>query len=137
MPNVRAVIKNNEYQISMHEFYAAYHYAMQYGEWLKEYRALAGIDSVVQDGMPHGNTVGNPTEAKAEKALNLYEKIKRIEDSANEAGPGIERFLLMGVTCEGMTFNALASRGIPCCANHYYKCRRRFYYILSKKMNSW
>lgn len=139
MPRIRSEIsKRNEYWISKHAFYTAYHYALQYNEWRDEYeRVSGGLRGVSYDGMPHGNSVGNPTESAGIRGADLWAKMHLIEETAERADPDIARYILKAVTNEGVTYDYLRGiMGIPCGHNQYYKARRRFYFLLSKHLEN-
>lgn len=137
MTTVRAELsKNNEFWISKHAFYTAYHYALQYNEWRDEYeRVTGGVRAVNYDGMPHGSTVGNPTESAGLRGAELSAKMRLIERIAEQADADIWKYILKAVTNEGVTYEYLRGiMGIPCGHNQYYKARRRFYYLLSQQL---
>ena len=132
---IRAEHKTGKYQMSKHEFYSAYHYALQYNEWKDRYDSIVGLKAVVNDGQPHGTAPGNPTENQAMQLEDILGKIKLVEGIVNEAAPDIARWLLKAVTNEGVSFNYLASvMNIPCGKKYYYNARRKFYYLLAKKI---
>lgn len=138
MGNIRPVIKNNEYQISKHEFYAAYHYALQYSEWKDMITAIASIDTPdpEQADMPHAHSVSDTTFNKAVKIGEYRDRMRVIEDLVRMAAPDIYVWLLKAVTTEGCSYTYLNMRmNIPCGKNYYYDKRRKFYYLLSKYMN--
>ena len=60
----------------------------------------------------------------------LSERMERVERAAKKAAPEFWKFLLDGVT-EGLTFETLKARDIPCERKLYYKRRRLFYELLS------
>lgn len=131
--------KCEEWKLGKHEFYMAYHYAMQYKEWQDELGTLTdSVGAVASDGQPHGNGCGNPTETLAIKRAELSGKMKIIEDTAREATSDCEwmyDYLLRAVTDEEVTFYYLQRvMSIPCGKNFYYNHRWKFYYLLSKKI---
>lgn len=135
MSFIRAEIKNSKWKISKHEFYTAYHFAMQYNEWKDTVRGMIGLSAVVTDGMPHGNTISDPTSQQAMKLSELQRKIDIVESIAKETDEQLYCWLLKGVTCEEITFAYLQTvMNIPCSKNTYYDRRRKFYYLLSKKI---
>ena len=139
LTSVRAELsQKNEFWISKHAFYTAYHYALQYGEWRDEYERISGgVRAVNYDGMPHSSNVGNPTEAAAIRAAELSAKMKLIERLAQRADADIWKYILKAVTNEGVTYDYLRGiMGIPCGHNQYYRARRRFYYLLSKHLEN-
>lgn len=132
--------KAGKWSLSRHKFMMVYHYAMQYQEWHDRLRALTdSVGTIVSDGQPHGNAVGNPTESLGMKRAELDEKIKSVEDAAREATQDcgwMYSFLLRGVTDSDVTYDYLRTvMGLPCGKNTYYEHRRKFYYILSQNLN--
>lgn len=139
MTAIRPTVKTSEWNISKHEFYAAYHYALQYNEWQDMVIAEATIDTPDPEnqGLPKGNGTSDPTYIKALKITEYKDKIRMIEQTVKEAGEDIYLWLLKGVTNENCTYNYLSMRmNIPCGKNYYYDRRRRFYYLLSKKLEA-
>lgn len=129
--------KNSKYNISKQGLLTAVHYCLQYNEWLEEYGELASgsISGINYGGMPHGSGSGNPTETKAIRMEELSRKIALVEQTAIEAGGEIAEWILKGVTIEGATFNYLKmTKGMPCEKDMYYERRRKFYWLISKKI---
>jgi len=118
------------------EYRAAYYYAMRYNDLKEELKDLESVLSGVNmDGMPHGSTVGQPTEKIAMQCAEIQEKIELIEALAVEADPGIAKYILKAVTNEGVTFNQLKTlMDIPCEKDFYYDRRRKFYWLLAHKI---
>ncbi len=136
MGKVRAELsKKNIYYISKHAFYTAYHYALQYTDWKQEYDALAN-SLRSGEGMPgKSSKVGNPTENVGIKRAELKSKLDLIENTAIEADHELAQYILLGAINSGNTYNYLkAIHNIPCGQRKYYESRRRFYYLLSKKI---
>lgn len=129
--------KKNTLYIDKHAFYSAYHFALQYPSWKKQYAELIGSASKAIDysGMPHGTSTGDPTARIAIRSSIIRSNIDLIERTALIAGRDIAEYLLIGVTVEGETYNHLRTKhGIPCGRNQYYKMRRLFYYLLSQSL---
>lgn len=137
MAEIRTPAKNSKYYISKQKFLTARHFCLQYSEWRDEYSALSrgDISGINYDGMPHGSTVGNPTEAKAMRMAELSRKITMVEQTALEAGEEIADWILKGVTSEDATFRYLKMvMSIPCEKDMYYDRRRKFYWLISQKI---
>ncbi|MDY4080120.1 MAG: hypothetical protein SOY97_00665, partial [Candidatus Metalachnospira sp.] len=65
----------------------------------------------------------------------LNRKCELVEQTAIEAAPEFYNYLLKAVTNEGITFNYLKSvMDIPCGRDMYYDRRRKFYWLMSKKL---
>ena len=66
---------------------------------------------------------------------NGVRNVDLVERCAMEADPDLFKWIMWGVTNEDVTFNTLkALKGIPCERDTYYDRRRKFYYLLSKKL---
>lgn len=128
--------RKNRWWISKHSYYAAYHFAMKYREWKDEYKNLENtLSSPGYDNMPHGSGISKPTEDDGIKKAELDTKITLIEQTVREADKEMYRWLLKAVTQEGITYNYLKQiMDIPFSRNTFYDRRRRFYYLLSKKI---
>lgn len=98
---------------------------------------LDGKKAMVYDGMPHGTTVGSPTENLAIRRAILSEKIDLIEKTAYETDPDYAKYIVKGVTDENATFTYLKMiMGIPCSDFTYYERRRKFFWLLDKKIEN-
>ena len=119
--------------MSKEEYLSAKYYALRYNGWLAEYNLLEdSVGAIVSDGMPHAkNNVSDPTERLAE----LREKMKNVEEAAREANAEIAKYLMIMATNYNMTFERMkAEHDIPYESAQFYKYRRKFYYLLSKKL---
>ena len=133
--------KKNELYIDKHAFYMAYHFALQYPEWKRQYAELIGapVKAVDYKDSPHGTGMGDPTSRIAMRTSILRSNIEVIESTALIAGRDLAEFLLYAVTTEGVTFNYLRTGRCPlgvisCERTKYYQMRRLFYYLLSKRI---
>ena len=125
-----------KYKLSKEEFLSAKYYALRYNSWLSAYNALKdSVGAIVYDGMPHGSGTGNPTESLAIKRDKLRKKMALIEDTAREADPELASYIMKAVTNEDVTFHHLKTlMDMPCGQKTYYDRRRRFYWLLAKKI---
>lgn len=134
--------KKNPLYVEKHAFLSAYHFALQYPKWKRQYAESVGavIKAVAYDGMPHGTETGDPTARIAMRTDILSGNIALIENIALTAGRDLAEYILYAVTNEGVSYNYLRCgrckelAPIPCGKNEYYQMRRLFYYLLSKKM---
>ena len=135
MTKIRPTIsQKKEYYITKHEFYVAYHFALQYSEWKAERNSLINLGNTAESEI-HANSISNPTERKGIKVSELTAKIQMVEDSAAEADPVLAKWILDGAIHEGWSYNYLRLKlNMPCGKNLYYQTRRKFYYILSQKL---
>lgn len=136
MPRVRAGY-TGKYKLLKHEFYMAYHYALQYQAWKAEYHALADPSTAIRydkERVQSSNDL-DTTERNGIRRAELKDKMAKIEQTALEADSELYQYILLGVTNEDMTFDVMqAKMKIPCSRNTYYDRRRRFYYLLSSKI---
>ncbi|MCB6475585.1 hypothetical protein LI171_04945 [Emergencia timonensis] len=131
--NVRP-LNEKKYKISKYRFKELYYFCLQYNDWTKEIRENRMLSSIEQ-GEGKGNNIGRPTENAGLRNADLTERVKLIEQTAIEAAPDIYQYILLAVTNEGYSFNYLKMmKGMPCEKDKFYDRRRKFFYLLSKKI---
>lgn len=136
MPDVRP-LNEDKYKISKHKFLEVYHFCLQYHEWLDELeKGVTTKGTGNMDGMPKGKgETSSSTEALAIRRHELKRKCELVEQTAIEADPDLYPWILKAVTNEGASYKWLKTRlHIPCSRNTYYERRRKFYWLLSKKI---
>ncbi|MDD7391207.1 MAG: hypothetical protein PUG60_16425 [Lachnospiraceae bacterium] len=137
MPDVRP-LNTAKYGISKYAFRTAYAYCLQYNEWKEELEQERSLVSSPQfSEAAAGGGCGDRTAALAIRRADLESKLVRIETTAREAvgvHDSIYPYLLEYVTTEGATFAFLKRKGIPCERTLFYEIRRRFYWLMSKKI---
>lgn len=111
---------------------------MQYGEWKEELAVLSdSVKSVPADGMPGGSGTGKPTETIAIQRMDLDDKIQTVEDTVRQAAEeDLQKFLLYSVA-NNVPYDYLEAdlhKIPPCSRNTFYARRRRFFWLLSKKI---
>lgn len=128
--------KTGRWKISTHEFYMAMHFAYQYHEWKRELSGLTDTSKAIQySDMPKGSMDPDPTGELVERRERLVRSIDIIESCARRADPELYEWIMLGVTNDGVNYDSLLTlKGIPCSRNTYYDRRRKFYYLLSKKI---
>lgn len=135
MPNVRPLGK--KWNISKHRFFELYHYCLQYNEWkdILNYK-VATVKSPQISDMPRA--LGGKSDPTADLGIDraeLEHKCKVIEDAAQAVDELLYDYIIKAVTNEGITYNYLSTvMGIPCSHNTWYKLRRKFYWILDRKL---
>lgn len=125
--------KKSKYYISRHAFLTVYHHCMMYPDWVREYTEMVGLRGVKQDS--GGGGIGDPTASQAMRLKDLSDRIELIRQTAFDAEPLLYPYLLDGVTDDEMTFDRLKAKGMPCERDMYYDRRRRFYWMMSRKLN--
>ena len=114
----------------------AMHFAYQYHEWKKELSGLTDTSKAIQySDMPKGNINPDPTGDLVERRERLVHNVDIVEKCARESDPDLYEWIMLGVTNDGVNYDSLHTlKGIPCSRNTYYERRRKFYYLLSKKI---
>ena len=136
MPRVRAGWKG-KYNMDKHEFYEAYHYALQYERWKDRYAALSDTINGIAYDKDRVITSPNPDGLLrvAAERMELADKIRMVDETVNKVAPDIAPYLLRGVTREGASYTYLREvMRIPCGKDYYYQKRREFYYRIAKKI---
>lgn len=129
--------KKQKWHLNKHALLSAIHFSLQYWDWKEEYDALiekgAGGLRITDD--IKAKSVSSPTERDGLRAVELSEKIRKIEQSAEEAGGVFYKWLLVGVTKEYTSYLYLSEKmRMPCGKDKYYAMRRHFFWILNKKI---
>lgn len=122
-------IKLSDYNISRAKYNELKYFCRQYDEKKQELHRRYGLGAVINDGMPKGNTCGNPVERMAIRNATLQADIELIEQTAMEAGSDIYQWLIKNVT-GGIPYEWL---NVPAGRRQFYEARRYFFYLLSQK----
>lgn len=128
MPNKR-ILRLNKYHISQDKYQELFYFCKQYNERKAEINGLRGLNEIVADGMPKGNSISDPTFRKAEKIIRLRTENELIEHTAIEADPYIHQQIIKNVT-EGISYDYL---NCYYSKNTFYDRRRKFFKLLSEK----
>lgn len=143
MPKVRAGWKKGKYKLDRHEFYSAYHFAMQFNRWKER---LFVLDNKSAAKATDYNSVNvqhsvdnNAVEDIAVERAELENNIKKVVDSAKESDPELWMWILKAATTEGVSYYSLSnpcdgSRAMHCGKDMYYDRRRKFYWVLWHKL---
>lgn len=125
-----------KYRLTKNEYLSAYYFALRYNEWIDKYESLSnGLGASSNDGQPKSSAIGNPTEKIGSMMAELKDKIEKVENTIKETDEALYPYLLKAVTNECITYNYLQMvMSIPCSRGTYYDRRRKFYYLLSKKI---
>lgn len=120
--------KWEDYDISWNRYKELLFFCRQYPE--KKRRIGYGLKAVENDGMPHGTSVGKPTEASAIENAELQRDIDLIESAAKSANPVIWESILQSVVC-GTSYEHLGD--VPVCRRDFYGYRRMFFANLDRE----
>lgn len=135
MANVRAINKD-KYNISNYRFRELYYFCLQYEEWKQELKEKRNpLKAIQYSEAATSGTPGNPTANIGIECAELSHKCNMIEQAAQAADAELWEYILYAVTNENVTFNFLKTKkNMPCERDRYYNNRRKFYFILDKKM---
>lgn len=135
MPNVRPV-NEKKYNMSKYRFGELYNFCLQYNEWKLELTYMTDtLTSPMITGLPRVQGKSDPTVTLAIRRQELENKCKMVEQTAVEADADIYPHIIKAVTNEGITYHYLREfMDIPCGKDMYYDRRRKFYWLLSKKL---
>lgn len=124
-----------KYDIGTHRFMQLYYHCLQYNEWKEELKAKC--DTLHSSSIHEVSAVYNSdvTQRLAMRRAELSRKCELIEQTAIEADAEIYQYILKAVTNEGITYNYLKMVcNIPCGKDMYYDRRKKFYWLLDKKV---
>ena len=129
--------ESGKYWLPKQCFLTVYHHCLQYPEWKVEIgilRASLGAGGVNYDGMPHGTGISDPTSSAAMRLADLDMKMQQVKDTVYEVAPEIYQWLLKGVTEDRPFWYLHDMMRMPCEKDMYYDRRRKFYYLMAKKI---
>lgn len=116
-----------KYNISKAKYRELMYFCMQYKEWQESIDY--GMKGMVNDGMPHGSSIGSPTEDIAIRNEAALEKCRLIENTARDADIRIWKYILQNVT-EGTAYEYME---VPVGRRQFYDARRKFFYLLAER----
>lgn len=138
MPRTRGDIsRKNKYYLPKHRFYELYHWCLQYPEWEAEYRSIILLPGGGLDRDHSGSGTSDPTFKRAARQAELSRKMNLIEEAAKEADRILQKYILLAVTQEDASYQHLRNAyQMPCGRKIFYDRRRRFYWLLDKKIKN-
>ena len=125
----------NTYWIERHRYYELKHFCLQYPAWKKAYNSLLGLSSRrdVDNVSRNKYQTSNPTEHSSMIRAMYAERMRLVEDAAEESDSDIFNYLILAVT-KGVSYENLKTMyDIPCCREKYYESYRKFFWILNQK----
>lgn len=129
-------LNEDKYNISKHRFKELYYFCLQYDEWKDELKYKTdNLKSQELSNTPISHSNTSAVENLAIRRQQLESKCKLIEQTAMETDSELYQYIIKAVTNEYVTYKYLQTiMNIPCSRNTYYDRRRKFYYLLSKKI---
>lgn len=128
------ISKKNKYYIDKHRYYELKHFCLQYPGWRKAHNSIDGYVNKPMDGVVTSKTnmISDPVLRLAEARLYYAERMRMVEQAAEDTDPYLGRYILSAVT-EGRSYTNLKARlDIPCSKDTYYGLYRRFFWLLSR-----
>lgn len=125
------VSKKNPYYLSKHRTLELKHFCLQYEEWRKERAKITVLQSYGYGKIP-GSEISDKTANLAMRAAELDGYMAMVVRCCKEADCYIWTWLLEGVT-EGVGYEVLRAREIPCSKDYYYERYRKFFWLLDKE----
>lgn len=113
-----------------------YHYCLQYNEWVDELKYKCDtVKSTQINDMPSSHATTDATGNLGTRRAMLSKKCEVIEQCALETDADIYQYIIKAVTNEGITYTYLREvMNIPYSHNTWYDRRRKFYWLLDKKV---
>lgn len=129
-------LNQDKYGISNYRFRELYYFCLQYWEWRDELKYIwPEYRETRQSGQPMESSISDQTGTLGIRRAELSGRCELIEQTAIEADPDIYEYIIKAVTNVGVTYKYLDKvMGIPCGKDMYYDRRRKFYWLLSKKL---
>ena len=130
-------INEDKYGISDRRYRELVYFCLQYKEW-KEW--LGHNDGTVPgqsaDVIPGGHGKhSDPVAVLAIKREQLQNKCKILEKAAEETSPLFAKYIIKHVTNKEITYKYLNMvLHMPCSRKKYYELRKKFFWLLDKKM---
>lgn len=128
--------KNSPYWTPREDYRAAVYWCRRYPLWLKELETLPDTSKAIDYSTDKVQTSNN-YDATADTAIRRSEilaKVVLLESIAKACMPECPKFLIRGVTEEGVKVEDLINSGMPYGKNLYLRRRQQFYHLLSKKI---
>lgn len=122
--------KNSKYYISKHRYYELKHFCLQYPEWKVKYNELLQEVGPIGFDCHEFDPVGNLATCMA-----YYSKMMTVvKEVAYETDDEIGNYIFKAVT-EDLSFTYLSTvLEIPCGRDMYYDRYRKFFWLLSRKL---
>ena len=137
MSKYRTPSENSKYYIPKEDYLTAIHYALGYPLLKEEVETMANTSkgiSYEKDKVQSSSGYDSTFEAAVKIAeSNKQHKMQMIDDTIRLVADGMDYWLRLGV-CYGLTFDQLKGKGMPCERDCYYLMRRKFYYVLAKRI---
>ena len=135
MSQYRIPRKNSKYYVEKELYLTTVHFCRQYPTWLAELNIIPDTSKAITYDKEHVKSSNDydPTSETAMRRAEIERKKNLIDSVADEISQDYKSWLILGI-CYGLSFFELEERGMLLPRDRYYDMRRRFYYLLSKKI---
>ena len=124
----------NKWWISKHRYYELKHYCLQYPEWNDMYLYFGNLLSKDLSGTT--KQPSKPVEYMAEQREYYKKHMDLVKKCCVLADPDLSNYIFKAVT-KGLSFvNLKTVYEIPCGKDMYYDRYRKFFWILSRKQQT-
>ena len=111
-----------------------YYRCLQLPEWQRELKDMDGLKGVSYDRVSRGSGTGDPTAETAIRRVMLENRIRMITETAEEVDPFLAKWIIEAVTTERPIYSILLLDDVPASRNQFLARRKKFYWLLSKKL---
>lgn len=117
--------------ISRDRYLELLRFCRQYDEWKLRADSMIGIHGQSLDGQPHGNGMGDPVAAAAERRCTLLAKIEMVESCAESVGEGAWKNAIIENVCHKIPYSHIPAHLMPTShAPDFYSARKEFFILL-------
>ncbi len=122
-------LKLQSYNISENHYRELKYFCKQYREKQSQLRSITELSSPRFDCIGGENKTSDNTADTAVRRAQLKKDLEAIEQAAIEAGEELFPYVISNVA-DGIPYQYL---GVPLGKNQFYKVRRKFFDVLSRK----
>lgn len=136
MPHNRRPRPGSKFFLPKYEYQTVVNFCLSYNGLKQRLNAIGGAPAIRYDGMPHGNSTGDPTANDAMLAMKLTNKIRMIEETTRECtGDSLYPPMLEFITNEAMTYDQICTRyDVPIGRRQFLTLRRKVYWEIAQVM---
>ncbi len=135
MTQYRVPKKTSKYYVPEQVYLTVVHFCRQYPLWKAELEINPNTQKAIdysRDVVQTSNQFDQTSEIAMDRKM-IADKKELVEKTAHEVAGVFAKWLLLGVG-HGLTYYQLVDKGIPCGKDMYYDIRRKFYFVLSKRI---
>lgn len=134
--SIKRLSKKNQYWLQPYREKELLYFVRQYTYWKDELKLinLTGTTRYDRDRV-QGGEIPDPTFAMMCIREDLKDKIRMVDDTANDVDPVIGPMIVLGIANKYNYDNLKLMHDIPCCREVYYKMYHEFLWRLDKLRN--